>query len=234
MNTCPFPSAAGIDPEKIPTRMRKLPRLRGFPVPWFVDRVNGEYDFRVMDGRKFVRAVMEKLCWVCGEPLGRFKTFVIGPMCGINRTSAEPPAHHDCAHYSAKNCPFLTRPNTKRREDEVTEHGIMAGIGLTRNPGVAGLWTVESYSTFGDGKGGVLFHIGEPYRCVEWYCMGRLATREEVIDSVASGMPLLLEQCDAEETPIRCKHAAEELISARHDFEKYLPSFSHVTHPAPQ
>jgi hypothetical protein len=35
-------------------------------------------------------------------------SFVVGPMCGINRNSAEPPSHKECAQWSARNCPFLS------------------------------------------------------------------------------------------------------------------------------
>lgn len=89
------------DLEAPPDRIRKLAIYRGFPVPWFVDWVPASQDggtvlipeFRAMDGEKLVAAINQRLCWVCGEGLGKFMTFVAGPMCGINRTSAEPPSH---------------------------------------------------------------------------------------------------------------------------------------------
>ena len=59
----------------------------------------------------------EKRCWVCGDPLGVHLTFPIGPMCALNRTISEPPSHHECASWSARNCPFLSRPHMVRRED---------------------------------------------------------------------------------------------------------------------
>src|SRR4051794_18777284 len=62
---------------------------RGFPVPWFVSWVNaagqpvrdgqGEPDFRVINAEKIGRCVRGNLCWICGGPMGAFKTFVIGP-----------------------------------------------------------------------------------------------------------------------------------------------------------
>lgn len=88
--------------EALPVRLRKLPvDARGYPVPWFVDWIEGPEgrvpEFRAMDPRKWVRAVKERLCWVCGEALGRWLVFPIGPMCAITRTTAEPPSHLDCA-----------------------------------------------------------------------------------------------------------------------------------------
>src|SRR5215831_18617572 len=100
----------------LPRRMKALPVDRGYPVPWFVEWIDGVPDFRIMDGRKLVRAVRERLCWVCGQPLGSFLAFTVGPMCAVNRISSEPPSHRDCAVFSAKACPFLTRPTMRRRE----------------------------------------------------------------------------------------------------------------------
>src|SRR6267154_1896953 len=111
---------AGLDTTSIwngPKRSAELPRdERGYPVPWFVEWIDGKPDFRVMDSDKLVEAIKYKRCWVCGGPLGHYKVFTIGPMCMVNRTSAEPPSHRDCAEFSVRNCPFLTTPDMHRRE----------------------------------------------------------------------------------------------------------------------
>src|SRR5690242_2247182 len=104
--------------QPLPDRIARLPLdERGYPVPWFVDWVDGKPEFRAMDPAKWKRAVKERLCWVCGDRLGVLLVFPIGPMCGINRTTAEPPSHRDCALWSVRNCPFLSRPHMVRRED---------------------------------------------------------------------------------------------------------------------
>jgi ferredoxin len=194
-------------------------------VPWFVDKVDGEYDFRIMDGEKLRRAVKLKLCWVCGDALGRHKAFVIGPMCGVNRTNGEPPSHVECAQFAARHCPFLSRPHMKRREDDLTREnaGNCAGIGLTRNPGACGVWVVKDYALFPDGKGRFLFNIGIPER-VEWYAEGRAATRAEVLASIQSGEPLLREQCEKEATPQRQIEAHEHLTELIAQLLPLLPA----------
>lgn len=194
-----------IRPElsELPPHMRALPiDERGYPVPWFVDWLNGKPEFRAADGRKWARAVKESLCWVCGGVLGRHRTFVIGPMCAVNRTTSEPPCHHDCAEWSARNCPFLARPTMVRREDDTLNNEALIaaapGVAIPRNPGVALLWCTHrrgGYSLYrtGDGRGsGYLFALETPDR-VEWYCEGRPATRGEVETSIDSGLPLLRE-----------------------------------------
>jgi hypothetical protein len=181
--------------EPLPKLMEKLPvDERGYVVPWFVDWFEGKPEFRAMDGRKYGRAVREKLCWVCGNPLKGTYVFVAGPMCGINRTSSEPPCHPECARWSARNCPFLSKPNMARREDDLIDKAKFtdkaAGIAITRNPGVTMLWFTREYEIFNDGTGKPLIVMGRPAG-VEWYREGRIATRAEVLESIEEGIPAL-------------------------------------------
>lgn len=176
--------------EPLTARLAKLPVFRGFPVPWFVAKVKDGFEFRAMDGAKHVKAIRKRLCWVCGEPLDFNATFVIGPMCAINRVSSEPPSHYECARWSARNCPFLTMRQLERREDEVTAAMSSPGIAIRRNPGVALLWTTPTWKPFADGMGGVLIQLGDPIS-TEWFAKGRTATRAEVLESVRTGLPFL-------------------------------------------
>jgi hypothetical protein len=206
-----------VDMETLPARMRSLPvDERGYVVPWFVDWVDGKPEFRAMDRKKFVRAIREKLCWVCGEKLGVYLTFIAGPMCGINRTVSEPPSHHDCALWSALNCPFLSNPRMIRREDDIELVPNPAGFGLKRNPGVVLLRNTRVYEIFKPADGGYLITMGEP-ESVEWYAEGRIARREEVIESIESGLPNL-ENVAALQTG-----GLEALQRQRARFERYLP-----------
>lgn len=175
---------------EMPEQLRALPVERGYPVPWFVARIHGQYDFRIADQRKFVLAVKGRLCWICGQPLGVEFTFPIGPMCAINRTTAEPPSHDECAEWSARVCPFLIQKEAKRREAGRPD-GIVRPPGemIERQPGVVLLWRTNSYKLFDDGHGGVLIEIGEPL-AVNWMREGREATRAEVMESINTGLPL--------------------------------------------
>ena len=126
-----------------------------------------------MDVVKFTAALRYRLCWICGEALGRFKAFVVGPMCAVNRTSAEPPSHFDCAEFSVKACPFLSNPDKRRRDSNLPEHNTPAGIALERNPGVSLIWVTTEYRFYHvkqDEKvgGGILFDIGNPDQTY-WY-----------------------------------------------------------------
>lgn len=196
----------------LPPRIRRLAvDDRGYPVPWFVqwfhadgtpcrfapDRSVDHPDFRVVDSRKRATAIRERLCWVCGERLGKYLAFVIGPMCAVNRVSAEPPSHRECADFSAKACPFLTKPKVLRREGDLPAGIVDApGVMLRRNPGVALVWNTLDYKIVPTDDG-VLIQVGDP-AFVLWYCEGREATRAEVAASILSGLPALKEAAAAD------------------------------------
>jgi hypothetical protein len=187
-------------PDGMPRAVRHLPRnSAGYPVPFFVEWVDGVPDFRIMSSKNLRRAIAEKLCWMCGETLHRDPqtrqragTFVAGPMCLINRNSAEPPCHEECAAWAARACPFLTNPNKERRHANLPEGWTEApGEAIMRNPGVTGLIRCTAWSPYQHGPG-VLFrmtHISD----VEWTCQGREATAAEVFGSIESGLPALID-----------------------------------------
>ena len=186
-----------------PGRIARLPHNKaGYPVPWFVAWIDGKPDFRVIRPGGIETALRDRLCWTCGIPFLRQedRAFVIGPMCAVNRVSAEPGSHLDCAVFSATRCPFLGTPQMVRRERHMPEGAAKpAGAMIRRNPGVALVWVTgyKSWSTFGDGNGGRLVNVGEPKR-VLWFARGREATRAEVMASIDSGLPILRDMAGSE------------------------------------
>lgn len=232
-----------IRPElpEMPKRVAMLRTHRGYPVPWFVGDVDGEPDFRVIRPGGIEMAWVHKRCWVCGQSTGKHIAFVIGPMCAVNRVSAEPPSHVDCADFAARACPFLSRPHMTRREGGIPEDANEpAGIALKRNPGVALVWitqfggprnrVIKRESGLTDflskielephpfpANDGILFHVGEPSE-TRWYAEGRAATREEVMASIDSGMPLLEAEAEIQDGAIKALRAAHaralELVPA--------------------
>ncbi|MEY9460423.1 hypothetical protein [Bradyrhizobium ottawaense] len=130
------------------TAFKRLPvSASGFYVPWFVAWIDREPDFRVIGPGKLAQAVNRKLCWVCGQPLGVYKAFPIGPMCAINRNISEPPSHWKCAEYAVQACPFLSNPRMRRNEKDLPpDHFEPAGHMIRRNPGVIGIWVTKTFS----------------------------------------------------------------------------------------
>jgi hypothetical protein len=207
----------------LPSRMLGLPVVRGYPVPWFVDWIDGQPEFRAMDYTKLMTAIAARVCWVCGEAAHKYVSFVAGPMCGINRVSAEPPCHQPCAFWSAINCPFLNNPEFERRPQPMLK-GLpkipAAGVMLQRNPGVTMVWSTKDYTIVPvRAKGaqpGVLFSLGDPSQ-VDWFCRGRPATKAEVEHSIETGLPILMRECSVgtDELPV--------LDRLHKKFLQYLP-----------
>ena len=219
--------------QELPEPMRSLPRDRkGRPIPWFVDLKapyqDGCPDFRMMSASHMKRAIRERRCWVCGRRLREeIGTFLAGPMCGINRTSGEPPSHIACARWSARGCPFLSHPRRTRDDRNMPANKTMVGIGLTRNPGVAMLWTAPykllrlPAGVAGVGAG-TLFELGEPY-AIEWWAEGRDATRAEVMESISTGLPHLVEKAELEGP----EAVAELGVKTQEFIRRFVPKSTH-------
>lgn len=215
----------------MPARIRPLPISdKGFPIPAFVawlhpdkDQYMPPYtdgarrDFRVIDPEYMDRCFRLGRCWICGHPTGVHKVFAIGPMCAVNRTTMEPPSHRDCAEYAVKACPFLVKPAARRNYKDMPDGYHAAGIMIERNPGVTCLWETKAFRRI-RAPGGALVELGDPAR-TDWWTQGRRATRAEVLASVESGMPLLMEQAKKEGVA-----AESELRHAYGKAERYFPA----------
>lgn len=207
----------------MPETIGKLPiGPNGFPVPWFVAWVDGRPEFRCADPKKLKTAIRHRRCWVCGGPIDGWLAFVIGPMCSVNRVSAEPHCHRECAVFSARACPFLSKPHMVRRENDLPEGTSHAGHMIRRNPGCCAVWVTKSYELVGDGYGKALFRVGPPAQ-VLWFAEGRAATRAEVLASVESGLPLLRGPA-ADQGPAAVAHLDRLLEDARQYFPAEGPA----------
>jgi len=217
----------------LPDTLRDRPVSRqGYPVPYFAGMVDGEWDFRVVPSERYRDCIKSKVCWICGKSLGSKLVFVVGPMCVVTRTSSEPPSHYSCGQYAALACPFLAQPRMRRNEVDLPEHHKPpAGVAIMRNPGVTALLITHGYRIFKDGQGGQLIEMGEP-RTVEWYARRRRATREEVTESITSGLVELRKQCDMETDNASQREAHAELSRRIHAVEAlWLPPVAVAASP---
>lgn len=206
------------DLPELPDRIKALPvGPNGYPVPFFVASRHGKPDFRLADPLKLIRCVRENLCWVCGQKLGKFKSFVVGPMCTMNSISAEPPSHLECAEFSCKACPYLAKPNMERRREKDGSYPGENTIGqVLHKPGAMAVWTVDrAYKPQGQVDGSVLFHVPEPVS-LTWWTEGRLATRAEVLDAFEVSYQRLMADGDT--------HGIEEVIRLREKGILMLPA----------
>ena len=228
--------AAKIRDIPVPEHMRRRPvDRRGFPVPFFVAWVSpmgvkmpegmGEPDHRVVDAVKLALCLKFSLCWLCGKPLGKFRALVVGPMCLVNRTTAEPDSHVDCAEYAAKACPFLANDRTRRNEARPLPPGSSSHpMGAKRNPGVACVFvhTERWLKRIPQGQGlAPLFRMpaGEPRRLTFW-ANGERASRGQVMQSLNGGMAILQDAAAKHDGPegvteLACYYAATVALVER-------------------
>jgi hypothetical protein len=187
-------SNAELRPEltrPLPPGIARLPVSKGYPVPFFSAWVGGVPEFRAADPDKVWLCLAARRCWVCGGPLSAGpRVFLGGPLMGLNRVSGEPPSHPDCAEWSARNCPFLTRPRMERRDDWLKAEGVAPGELLDHNPGLTLLWQVR-----GEGfepvrtRTGYVFRLDGP-EALGWWAEGRPAPLALVLARVAELMPV--------------------------------------------
>ena len=199
----------------LPRRWQSLPiDERGYPVPFFVAYRDGKPDHRVADPQKKFQCVAKNLCWLCGQRLGGYLAFVIGPMCTITRATSEPAQHYECSNYAVRSCPHLTRPEAQRREAGL-EHSVSpGGIMLRQNPGVMAIWVSRMYAPHRE-KG--LFRLYGPIR-VEWWKEGRRATHQEVMSAFEASCPILREY--AEKDGMEAVYEYERMLSIA---KRYIP-----------
>jgi hypothetical protein len=224
-----------LDPRRhvfVPARLRKLPRdHRDFLVPFFVAWLDdtgrlmrpgvGTPDFRVVDTNKMAECLNWNRCWLCGDTLGRFKTFVLGPMCCINRLTTEPPSHLECAEYAVRVCPFLTRPRMRRNEHDMPDYKVApAGVMDPGNPGTMALWTCHGFKLEKAERGnpGRLIVVGEA-ASVTWWHEGRMASPVEAADALRAGMAKLAKVAADQDGP----GAVETVMEMTRQAERWLP-----------
>lgn len=167
---------------------------RGFPVPWFVTQKtdDGRWNFVVLDRAQILRAQRLRLCWICGQQLGRFGTFVVGPITGITMAAGEPPAHLDCATFAAKACPFLVNPSMRRNDVQRGDaNESFGGVPLEHNPGVIALWSCTKWQVQ-RAHVGHIFRLPKPTSLSFW-AEGRRASPAEIERSIHLGLPKIIE-----------------------------------------
>jgi len=102
------------------------------------------------------------------------------------------------------------------------EEAESSGIMIERNPGVSLIWISKSYKVWSPGPGQVLLTVGEPLELSFW-CEGRAATRDEILHSVETGLPLLRETLQLEKESERDR-AASELQQQIDNFMRLIPA----------
>lgn len=146
------------EPQAIPTRaIPPLPRTlearpkdrRGLPIPLVtvVDPSSGIPDFTAVDGTRSLHAGRNRLCGLCGVPMGYWVAFLGGPGAADQRSYVDPPMHPECSAAATRLCPHIAhrRPtrSTKITANTITPPGFILDkpdtwiMGITRTYKVA-------------------------------------------------------------------------------------------------
>jgi hypothetical protein len=212
----------GVTSKRFPNAPSRIVRLptdrRGFPVPWFVLWREADPQFPVIDSSKLKVAWKDERCWVCGDKLGAYRSWVVGPMSVIEGATPEPPNHHECAVFSVTSCPHLATPLARYSEtyNGHPDYGRQANISRIRTGAVA-IWTTKGRGAtpFPAGSG-LLFGLEEP-SSLDWYAAGKPATADAVRAAIAVGLPVLLKAAETERRTAQFERRLEWL-------EKWIPA----------
>lgn len=135
---------------------------RGYVIPYFVPIIDGKPDFRMLDEKKQILCIKNKLCLICGKRLLKGTMFFIsGPVGVKNRVSTDPPAHRECAEYSLAVCPhlLLQKAQCNERGDQIKDLQSRNPIiqaeksGEIRNPDKIFLIRSSGYNIFPNPSG---------------------------------------------------------------------------------
>lgn len=102
---------------ELPPALAARPRdpRRGIPVPYVnVITADGECDFTAVDTGRSLRCARERLCSLCGTPMGGLVAFIGGAECERQRRYLDPPMHPECGEAAMRLCPYLSAPYARR------------------------------------------------------------------------------------------------------------------------
>ncbi|MGW6202115.1 cell envelope biogenesis protein OmpA [Streptomyces sp. NPDC055089] len=99
----------------IPVRCLKRPRIGGLVVPFISYEHGGAALFGSVDPRRRTKALLERLCQVCGQRLDERVCLTVRPMDIRAALAPEPGLHPECLAYTAKTCPMLSGTATHYR-----------------------------------------------------------------------------------------------------------------------
>jgi hypothetical protein len=104
----PRPDSTGATPPPIPATIAQLPTVGGLVVPWVTPRTaDGRYLLGAVDAAKTRTAIRQRLCGVCGHPLGDRLVLLVRESDLARFASTEAALHPHCAAYTTTACPMV-------------------------------------------------------------------------------------------------------------------------------
>lgn len=92
---------------------------RGYPIPYFVGKIDGKYNFRYQDRKKRDACIQFRWCPICAKRLDKDFSYVItGPHGLKNKVVSDAPMHLLCAEFSMQACPHIHFEKAERKAEE--------------------------------------------------------------------------------------------------------------------
>lgn len=175
-----------LDWTKMPPKIAALPRdARGYPIPYIVLRdADGNAILGANDYVRVVKSIRDRLCHVCGQPLGKTVWLVGGPASalanGDHGAWGDGPLHDVCMRYAMAVCPYLAHRTVKPMAEITERRATEAGATMLPDiPGIGGMpvvfvavavrqWRVE---------GGPVFIAPKPYDDITYWQDGHQLRR---------------------------------------------------------
>jgi len=148
---------------------------RGYPIPHTVQWIDGKPDFRVIDPQKWMHAVNNCMCGVCGQKIEGVMAFVGGESSIANRFFTDLSMHTECAEYALKVCPFIAAPKfSYLLNSEGIQQGEMTVISSVsdKRPSRFGLGLTTGYKLARLMPQDDLVIWADPFITIEWWQKG--------------------------------------------------------------
>lgn len=91
---------------------------RGYPIPYFVGKINGKFNFKYQDRKKRDSCIQWRWCPICAKRLDKEFSYVItGPQGLKNKVVSDAPMHLVCAEFSLQACPHIHFEKAERKAE---------------------------------------------------------------------------------------------------------------------
>lgn len=163
----------------IPDLMKGLAKglakdVRGYPIPFTVKfGPDGLPDFRVVDENRWLEAVTERRCGICGGRLHGHVAFVGGPRSMRHSLFYDAAMHPGCARYAVQVCPFIAAPKFAYSRAEPNMPGVSIvtlETATTTRPDYFGLGITRGFTVVQNGPEPAL--KAYEWAGVEWWKEG--------------------------------------------------------------
>lgn len=146
---------------RIPERLQKRPVGRdGKIIPWYAGDDPDSFDMGKTFPGRIQESIDHRSCFMCGDELGEYQSFMLTPEMTISRFSFDAPAHPNCVELIVH-----------QRWDF---------------DGICAIWTSKNPIAVCNPIGPIVapgFYIGDP-TAVTWYNRLGKASRQEIIDEL--------------------------------------------------